>query len=621
MKTQPRLPGERNHKLKYLSTLSEETLPDLVCDVLHFCHGYSGLKVVDGPGDGRRDIRGKSPEGEDVVAQCKFHTKFGVAVGSRETDEIAIALAKFGATRGVFATTGKISPQAIREYESNYPGYQLRFLDGTDLVDAVLGHPVLKTVWTNGQQFGLQTLRLVVPLIMRATEPDWPMDATKLLKGVALEKECFSIESRQFDESDFAPYRPPSVTAIVSESFATRVSGYGFEHVTCAPLTRLSNEAQRMVDAALKMLPTSEPLFQIRFGRPHISSADGSDASRSCALSEFEPQTFVVPASSATPIPEQDWILPQGSGEWQFPMPGFGTLEADWVGWYSAALDCVLIPHLSEPLDPKYDGDALVIRKMHSLALERSLFLGCSDRDAEKLIASLPESQQPTWTCRGVRTERVLGWVHPAYYGAFSFKQGEGFSLSLPEPKDLSPDLRNIQDAFEQTCEHIRLATSGLECQTVEWTNAVSLSQHTDEPLLTPADRILRRSAELFYYFEEVRSPLRLDNRTHVYVQIWSVPCELEEFQTWQKQSQLHELESEVHVQTNKAPIANKLMPMFSLVSQIAPGHSAEEAMRLERSTIEQDLAKISIMLTKRWPTARTATESFWRTEIGLVFK
>jgi hypothetical protein len=106
-----------------------------------------------------------------------------------------------------------------------------------------------------------------------------------------------------------------------------------------------------------------------------------------------------------------------------------------------------------------------------------------------------------------------------------------------------------------------------------------------------------------------------------VYGQIWSVPCELDEFQNWQHESQLHELESEVQIQAKHAPIAKKLMPMFSLVRRVAPRHSADEAMRLEGPTIEQDFAKISIMLKKRWPMAHTATEFFWRTEMGLIFQ
>src|SRR5215203_3112574 len=57
--------------------------------------------------------------------------------GIRETDELPVALLNFGAKRGLFVTTDRLSPQSKREYLGDSSGFELEFWDGVQLIDHV----------------------------------------------------------------------------------------------------------------------------------------------------------------------------------------------------------------------------------------------------------------------------------------------------------------------------------------------------------------------------------------------------------------------------------------------------------------------------------------------------
>jgi hypothetical protein len=110
-----RTPGTPAEKLVLLRGIDETSLPHLVADILYFCRSHRRVTVVDGPGDGRRDVSSTTPDGTAHLAQCKFHGDVTTAVGARETDELPVALLKFGCKSGLFVTTARLSPQSKRE--------------------------------------------------------------------------------------------------------------------------------------------------------------------------------------------------------------------------------------------------------------------------------------------------------------------------------------------------------------------------------------------------------------------------------------------------------------------------------------------------------------------------
>lgn len=89
-------------RYKLSGSLNPSSLPILAADILKWSLGHTKVRILDGPGDGRRDILSITPEGIPHLTQCKHHSDDTKSVSSRETDEIVIALAKFGVKSALF---------------------------------------------------------------------------------------------------------------------------------------------------------------------------------------------------------------------------------------------------------------------------------------------------------------------------------------------------------------------------------------------------------------------------------------------------------------------------------------------------------------------------------------
>src|SRR5579862_6413970 len=110
-----RITGPTADPSRFLTELNPGKLASLVADILSV-KGHEHVRIVDGPGDGGRDIHSQDEFGRPHVAQCKFRGDTTGSVSSREISELPMAMAKFGYQQGLFATNGRISPQAKREF-------------------------------------------------------------------------------------------------------------------------------------------------------------------------------------------------------------------------------------------------------------------------------------------------------------------------------------------------------------------------------------------------------------------------------------------------------------------------------------------------------------------------
>lgn len=204
-----RTPGTPSEKLALLSGIDETSLPHLVADILYFCRSHRNVTVVDGPGDGRRDISSTTPDGAQHLTQCKFHGDVTAAVGARETDELPVALLKFGCKSGLFVTTARLSPQSKREYLNDFPGFELEFWDGVQLVDHVLSSPLLTDLWFHDQSVQRRAVSVAVPFIVRRAGDDKPVhiDAGPF----ATPEYSVNFQNVSVSAGVFAPYRPPKI--------------------------------------------------------------------------------------------------------------------------------------------------------------------------------------------------------------------------------------------------------------------------------------------------------------------------------------------------------------------------------------------------------------------------
>lgn len=204
-----RTPGTPDEKLAMLRGIDEASLPHLVADILYFCRSHRSVTVVDGPGDGRRDISSKTSDGTKHVTQCKFHGDVTAAVGARETDELPVALLKFGCKSGLFVTTARLSPQSKREYLNDFPEFELEFWDGLQLVDHVLSSPLLTEVWLHGDSVQRRAISVAVPFIVRRAVDDRPSHVDT--SPFATPEYSVNFRNVSTSRGVFAPYRPPRI--------------------------------------------------------------------------------------------------------------------------------------------------------------------------------------------------------------------------------------------------------------------------------------------------------------------------------------------------------------------------------------------------------------------------
>ncbi|MFY0533365.1 restriction endonuclease [Nannocystis pusilla] len=189
--------------------MDEKSFVHLAADILAICYKHTQIQIMDGPGDGKRDIASRTPKGHPHVAQCKFHAQPSKTVSSRDTDELPVALLKFGCKSGDFFTTGRASAQAKREYINSYPGYDLRLHDIDVLIDLVLNAPVLRMIWLEGKSEEKCKLSGELPIIARSIVSDETIDYLRLEDFVHPQFVAEFTFGRTH-QGRFHPYRPPS---------------------------------------------------------------------------------------------------------------------------------------------------------------------------------------------------------------------------------------------------------------------------------------------------------------------------------------------------------------------------------------------------------------------------
>lgn len=169
-----------------LARLNSKNFPELVSDIL-VSKGHWNVKITDGPGDGCRDVH-SIIQGAKHLTQCKFHSNPQKLCSSRETGDLAVGLLKLGYTNGLFATSGRISPQAKRELLDSYPGFELEFWEGTDLIGFILSDPILKALWFDRERIARVSNRLRIPLIYRNLADDQPVNLSKAKRSDVLDQ-------------------------------------------------------------------------------------------------------------------------------------------------------------------------------------------------------------------------------------------------------------------------------------------------------------------------------------------------------------------------------------------------------------------------------------------------
>ncbi len=347
--------GPSDKTSEFISSLDENKFVDCVRDILAI-KGHSDLKVMDGPGDGCRDIHSLDPEGNKHLTQCKFHGKKEKTVSSREIGELPLGMVKLGYLKGLFCTNAKISPQSKREFIDNYPDLILDFREGSQIPNEVFSNIVLRSIWFDGKSIDLVSYLVIIQALARDLVSNKPIDLSRAISDepakISLTMDDVEVDVT-FRESplifsNFEPYLPPEKRTI-KEGW-----GWGF----CAelvisgpiPIDRIlivqHKMAEVMVARIVEYVEPKTQHFSLRLGTPQLAPLAGGAAGTRIAL-DYYPLTIVKHHDKVSS--ESEWVLPQTDSGW-FPPRIMQASCANWARWYQPELDlCLDLKIISKP--------------------------------------------------------------------------------------------------------------------------------------------------------------------------------------------------------------------------------------------------------------------------------
>jgi hypothetical protein len=606
-----RLPGKPEDKLKILKSINEKQFPYLVADVLHEIFRHTDVKVMDGPVDGRRDIHSLNPDGKLHITQCKYHRNVLATVGSRETDEIIIALSKFGALYGTFATTGRLTPPAKREYIENFPQYHLQYLEGMDLVDHILSHPVLAAVWYANERIEATRYCLAIPFIVRKAERDIPLKQFAGLPELLGDTHRLSYVDELVATSSLTPYRAPKHPSM--HEFG---SSFRCTHVVCTgaiythEVEFLTNEIKQGI---CKAIADSEEVRTIRFGHPfYAPSLD--QLKINTEIKSIEPISFVVTKNRIEE--EADWIIPSYRPDWIFP-ERFGHLEADWACWHNEQLNCNFVLEIDSPIQEHPNFIARALDDLKKARIKASLFAIGTSKEVDEVNITLTDLDKPNWTCKYGEGNVAFGWLHPGLIDnrpLISDWEGDGLLL----PQNL------LDEKFEEQKVRIAEILTSLNIEQITSERAQHIAGAANQHLHQDVELVRYQTAELFHFFDETVSPVYLQGRQGLFVSMWEIPAPLDEIRTVLSSVAVDmpvlPFDLEIHTQVMNSQALERVHAMFTLKFLWPLNLSTDDYLNILTPHLPECLERIRIFLTHHWLDSRLATKNFWNQEIGMYF-
>lgn len=325
-----KVPGNKEEKLKQLAFLNEDLLPMVIADILFVLFHHTNIKIMDGPGDGRRDVLSLNENNEKCITQCKFHEDNSKTVSSRETDEIVIALTKFGCKNGIFCTNSNLSPQSKREYEDNYPNYNVSWFDGEKLYDALMENPILEKIWLEQvpirDAVNITVLPIFIsPVIKIEKDIDFIIDSKINIK--------ISNGNNFYTETQFAPFNSNNVAKSLLNQTIPCLKAFVYGKVYINQLKSI----KKSILAKLNEVTFFKHgfFYSIRFGIPHLCFSESEQTIINMPIS---PETYVYYKNNF--LSEKDWFL-KLDDNWNLPYY-IQSGNADKLCYYNRKFDICL---------------------------------------------------------------------------------------------------------------------------------------------------------------------------------------------------------------------------------------------------------------------------------------
>lgn len=604
-----RVAGQPEKKYNYIKNLDEKQFPFLVADILYLIYKHTEIRIVDGPGDGKRDIISIDKKGRQCITQCKYHVDNKKSVSSRETDEIAIALVKFNAQTGIFATTGKLSPQAKREFTTNFTQYELAYLEGVDIVDLVLSSPILSSVWVNNESIELTSKALVFPFVIRKILEDKPISEINHVS-----RSSDKIINSQISKDYFYPYRSPKIMTI-KESTGTF---FYCNHLIYSDVIRMHQIdliSEKVFKDILVSLQHEYELVSLRIGVPFLASIEDGEIEEKLKL-YFEPQTFIITKEKI--YLESEYVIPCNYADCVFPKR-FRTSEASWATWFFTKLDICLQIELSSPASTENDIQTTLLKETHLSKLNDSLFFILTKEQFNQLNQILEEDSFPNWDCNYGFDGHIVGWLHPYITSDSILLPFKIIDDTLIFNEDESES--NEFNAFIKKIENTLTNHSFQICSTQK---AINLSKDTSSPLFIEPKFQRYETAEIFHYFDDIPSPIFLEERYFVFICIWKIPLlkydsDIIELINHKEINSTHELQIDFSfdMSSDESRKFGRLDIKYRVPQSISADNFIDEVI----SEIISIRDSVEISLKLFYPDCELSTEKFWNDEIGIILR
>lgn len=320
-------------------------------------------------------------------------------------------------------------------------------------------------------------------------------------------------------------------------------------------------------------------------------------------------RSFVVSPTGAIQD-ERQWVVPR-SPSCLFP-GNLSVAEADWAGWYNRDNDCVVMEELRWPA-PQTPYPYQFIGAARESFLSKSVFsLVAEPQFAAIAGTTLPQCDIDVKLSNGVT---LVGWLHPAVTEPMAaFERDLASGQMVMRPSENWP-------SEEEDLAMVRSTLASLQIEETSASLAAGVAKAVGVDLSGIPDTLDARSAELYWDFDQLPSPIHLAGRILLHVQMWEVPATPSEAQSMLAARELQILETgfAVHWQAKRGPKTQATFVMSSLQVPCPVERPTTDCV-LTADAVDV-LGRVERHVRELWPTALRATLDFWTREVGFRFE
>lgn len=513
----------------FLHRLDERLILDVCTDILAI-EGHKNIRIMDGPGDGQRDIHSIDSNGNKCLTQSKYHADLSSSVPAKELGEVVLGMVRLGYKYGLFVTSTKISPQAKRDCLNDYPGYFVDFWDGREIVKKVFDNLVLKAIWYDGHSLDKVAYTITVPFIVRDLETDKPLQGlpehTQSFIGnricVGRSEIQINYQRNRSSNSVFGSYRSPK-RKTPGELGSSRLGVTDAILSGVIHLEDMDSIFEAVDGEALSQTSAANPdkkHFALVFGTPSLTPLGGESSGARIELDDYPSRTIVVHNDFRGD--EFVWVNPsENSAEWILPEAP-RVSQASWIRWYNSENDMCLDIYV---LCPPSDADRWEFIEQRDYFVKwwgNSLFMLVPQNVVGNWEAY--EIRAPTRCIKWDDSLFLCSWLHPVFNSPIA-------QLSIePEYEDIEAEFSEQDLAeVEKDFENIRNKLKVLGGSTIEPQKARHMSAILEEDPYPDFENVIYQGKHLGYYPDKTPTPILPDTRYFQFTVCWKIESRIPE--------------------------------------------------------------------------------------------